>query len=454
MRIDRRHFLGLSGAATIGLAGGSMTPLVRAHGEEPGFGRLIRDPEGVLDLPRGFDYEIISRAGDRMEDGLFVPALADGMAAFPGPKGLTVLVRNHEITNTPPGAGAFGPENALLRRVESRMVYDAGYGTSPSLGGTTTLVYDTRTRRLVRQFLSLAGTRRNCAGGPTPWGSWLSCEETVQLSDTDHERDHGFVFEVPARAEMGLAEPTPITGMGRFNHEACAVHASSSVVYMTEDRGDGCFYRYIPHYPGRLRGGGRLQALMVDGEPGRDTRNWWSNGSIPVGATLRVTWVDLNNVLSPQDDLRYRAQLAGAAKFARGEGLAAGTDAIYFACTSGGPSQKGQIWCYRPGHREGTPSESGASLELLVQPETPRRLDMCDNLTVAPWGDLVVCEDGGGTDHLVGVTPRGRTYRIARNAMSTSEFAGVTFSPDGNTLFVNIQNPGITFAITGPWRQG
>ena len=78
---------------------------------------------------------------------------------------------------------------------------------------------------------------------------------------------------------------------------------------------------------------------------------------------------------------------------------------------------------------------------------------MVDNITLAPWGDLIACEDGDGENFLVGVTPEGEPYRLARNAMNDSEFAGAVFSPDRTTLFVNIQTPGLTLAITGPWRS-
>ena len=115
---------------------------------------------------------------------------------------------------------------------------------------------------------------------------------------------------------------------------------------------------------------------------------------------------------------------------------------IYFACTSGGPARFGQIWKYTP---------ETSTLELFVEAQQDGLINNADNLTVAPWGDLVVCEDSGGVDHLIGVTPDGVMYRLARNALSNSEFAGAVFSPDGSTLFVNLQQDGLTVAITGPW---
>jgi secreted PhoX family phosphatase len=166
-----------------------------------------------------------------------------------------------------------------------------------------------------------------------------------------------------------------------------------------------------------------------------------------------VTWIDLDDVESPEDDLRFRGFASGAARFARGEGMWYGRGAIYFACTNGGSEKKGQIWKYTPSPDEGKPEESRepGRLELFVEPNDGTLVENADNLTMAPWGDLIVCEDGSEQQFLVGVTPEGEIYKFARNAMNTSELAGATYSPDGSTLFVNIQSPGITLAITGPW---
>ena len=238
----------------------------------------------------------------------------------------------------------------------------------------------------------------------------------------------------------------------------------SGVVYQTEDRDDSLLYRFIPTRKGQLAVGGRLQALRVLAQKGADTRNWQAQRGerMPLGRVMPVTWVDLDNITAPADDLRVRGfEEKGAARFARGEGIWCDGKAVYFACTSGGSQQKGQIWRYIPSPDEGTVRERRrpATLELFAEPEDSNLLENCDNLTVAPWGDLIVCEDsiacedGTKEEYLIGITPEGQLYRFARNAYNPSELAGATFSPDGSILFVNIQDPGITLAITGPWHE-
>ena len=453
--IDRRRFL-----QCLAMAAAS-PPLARATDRgATGVGPLRADPNKLLDLPDGFSYRIVSKSGDTMDDGFTVPPAHDGMAAFPGGDGRIVLVCNHEMPPAFPEYSAFGTGfKTLPERVRER-VYDHGGGTSPGAGGTTTTVYDPATGRTERQHLSLAGTELNCAGGPTPWGSWLSCEECFESPGTGfsrgrlitREEKHGYVFEVPA-SETGLTEPVPIKAMGRFEHEACAVHAASGIVYMTEDRHYSLFYRYIPDVPGRLREGGRLQALAIAGRPAQQLHNWTGDRAIGIGESLATQWVDLDDVDPAENDLRLRGAAAGAATFARGEGLCAAGDAFAFTCTIGGRQRLGQVFLYQPSPVEGRDGEDRqpGSLTLLAEAGEDSLLRNADNLTMAPWGDLVVCEDTSGHCGLVGIRPDGTQYPLADNAWSKSELAGVCFAPDGRTLFVNIQYPGTTLAITGPW---
>lgn len=441
---SRRQFLRTSGAFALGFSGlhafMGCNPSLTPPNER--FGPLVSDPAGIMDLPAGFGYKIVSRVGDQMNDGFYVPGAADGMAAFEGPSGQTIVVRNHEVNpGADPAMGAFGPDNALLSKLDPNLLYDAGVDGNPALGGTTTFVYDTARQQLVSQYLSLAGTLRNCAGGPTPWNTWITCEEiTTRAGEDGAAKDHGYAFQVPASATPTVAIPEPLRAMGRFNREAVAVDPATNIVYQTEDTHDGLIYRFIPDDPSDIAAGGRLQVLHVRDQAGLDTRNWDAQ-TVSIGTELEIDWLDIEDVEAPLDDLRLRGFDQGAARFARGEGMWYGNDAVYFACTNGGKAECGQIWRLVPDR----------TLELFIEPNDPGLIENADNLTVTPWGDLIVCEDGSNEQFLVGVTPHGELYKFARNAVSNSELAGATFSPDGTTLFVNIQHDGLTLAITGQW---
>lgn len=465
MHLTRRGFVQSAIAVSLGFRGLKtlFADAALPAGEAPGaggFGPLLPDPNRILDLPKGFSYTIISRVGDRMDDGFFVPGQPDAMAAFAGADGKVILIRNHEIKYDDLKKSPFGPKNELLGKLPPESLYDFGRGKTPALGGTTTLLYDPTSRRIERQYLSLAGTENNCAGGPTPWGTWVTCEETMAHIDAEHEKDHGYAFEVPAVLDGKLAAPRPLRDMGRFRHEAVAVDPKSGVVYQTEDILDGLFYRFIPNKPGDLHAGGRLQALVARDSKSLDTRNWSvEQGGLPTapriapGTKFAVAWIDLDDIQSPKDDLRTRGFAKGAAMFARAEGIWYGHDSLYFACTNGGRTQTGQIWRYQPSPAEETAGEEQrpGTLELFLEPNDASLLENADNLTISRWGDLVICEDAPKENDLVCVTPRGEIHRFARNVADNSEFAGAVFSPDGNTLFVNMQSTGLTLAITGPW---
>jgi len=433
---DRRHFLRATGTAFLALAasGCMRTTLTAAPPPGIGYGTLRPDPAGLLDLPEGFSYRILSQLGETMSDGFTVPDAADGMGAFDLGDGTIALVRNHELL---PDREAGGVMTAG---------YDTVIGRGVLGGGTTTLVLDAATLELKRQYRSLAGTIRNCAGGTTPWGSWLSCEEyTGRAGEGGLGKTHGWVFEVPATAP-GLVDAVPLTAMGRFNHEAASVDPASGIVYLTEDRDDSLFYRFIPAVPGQLAAGGRLQALALEGGT-QETRNW--NGiTFPPGSWQAARWIDLDDIEAPQDDLRQRGAAQGAALFARGEGIHMGEGEVYFCCTSGGAAKLGQIFRLRP-DAAGTDR-----LQLFFESNDPDSFNFGDNLTVAPWGDLVVCEDQYTPivrNHLRGITPEGIAYPIGLLREQT-ELAGACFSPDGRTLFVNMYSPAKTVAITGPWQ--
>ncbi len=436
---DRRQFLTATGTAFAALmASGCMT---RGAVIAPGisgfadYGPLRRDPAGLLDLPDGFSYRVISSLGDRMNDGGTVPDNADGMGCFNLGAGEIALVRNHELV---PGQDAGGP-------------IAKGFGTRNGEvvpGGTTNIVLDANTLMVKRQMRTLGGTIRNCSGGVTPWGSWLSCEEAPtgpgQRYGDGLAVNHGWAFEVPASA-TGLVDPVPLRAMGRFNHEAAIVDPATGYVYMTEDRDDGVFYRFLPSVPGELVKGGRLQAMVLDSIT--DTRNW-DSAILSLEEAVTVSWVDLDDVEAPRDDLRNRAASKGAALIARGEGLHMGSDDMFICSTSGGAQKLGQIFRLVPGRGNGPDR-----FELFFESENAQQFNFGDNLCVAPNGHLLVCEDQYTEvvdNHVRGITPDGRPYDFARLRMQT-ELAGGCFSPDGKWFFVNAYAPTRTLAITGPW---
>jgi uncharacterized protein len=418
------------------------------------YGPLISDPAGIMDLPRGFEYTIVSRTGDLMSDGFRTPGKPDGAAVFGGlGRDRVIMVRNHELgpnSNLGPFVGSSVPNG-----FDRTKAFDQGEtGIMP--GGTTNVIYNTRTRQVEKSFLSLVGTMVNCAGGPTPWGSWLSCEETVHLAaDAKGQQDHGWVFEVPSSATRPVT-PFALKDMGRFRHEAAAVDPRSGAVYQTEDEGDGLIYRFLPNAKGELAKGGRLQVLAIKGQPSADTRNWESN-SFATRTRFDVEWLDITGTHNPDKDLRMRGRAAGAAIFARGEGMWFGAGEVYFACTSGGRAKQGQIWRYRPSRFEGQSDEvrTAGSLELFIENNDSIAMQNCDNICISPRGLLVITEDGGGDNYMRVADRDGRLNTLARNAMpGNSELAGCCFSPDGGTLFVSIQTPGVTLAIHGPFGVG
>lgn len=437
----RSAALGLTATAFAGLA-----RMARATVAEPaavGYGPLVRDPAGLLDLPRGFSYRVLSAHGDRMDDGLVVPDHADGMGCVPLSGGRHALVRNHELAVQDAERGAFAGRHG------AGAAFDRDGTGNPLPGGTTTLVIDDASGRVLSQHLSLAGTIRNCAGGTTPWNSWLTCEEDTTRAGNGLSRDHGWVFEVPAAAP-GRVDPVPLRGLGRFNHEAAAVDPRTGIVYLTEDRDDSLLYRFLPDRRGQLVAGGRLQALAARDPARHDSRNWTGIDLTP-GEWLPTRWIDLDGTDSPDDDLRARGAVRGALRFARGEGIHMGRGELYFCCTSGGAAKLGQIMRYRPAADEGRRAEGGM-VQIFVESTGKPMLDFGDNLTVAPNGHLVVCEDqytDPVANRLIGVTPLGQTYVLGFLRTQT-ELAGACFSPDGRTLYVNAYRPARTLAITMP----
>lgn len=431
-----------SGQGVTGAGYGPLTPRLPENAAELEgiiIGGINLGTTPILELPQGFRYTAISITGQPMDDGGTVPGTHDGMAAFYGPPGSTILVRNHEVGSN--GSNPVVPSNGRK--------YD-------QLGGGTTTLVIGPDRRVQFQYASLAGTIRNCAGGPTPWGSWITCEENVSLPGASGgiTKKHGYNFEVPASPDIQVAEPIPLVAMGRFNHEAVAVEPDTGYVFQTEDRGDSCFYRFRPLVNGNLHVGGVLEALKIT-DPCAVNVEWGTGSANTIdgyrdlrGVPLSVTWVPIDDVDPFTDTVRVEARSKGAARFSRGEGAWYGNGQTYFVASNGGNDRVGQVWAYT----SGTTPEEG-TLTLVIEATRTDVLAAPDNICVAPFGDLFLCEDGSGSEYVVGVNRNGELYRFAANAINGSEFAGACFSPFGETMFVNIQSPGITLAIWGPWTR-
>jgi len=391
----------------------------------------------LISLPPEFRYWAISCTGQTMADGTLVPGDHDGMACYRGPAGTTLLVRNHELSNR---EIKFGNPRGV--DVDPGFKYDV-YAN----GGTTTLILD-ESGGLLRDYASLGGTNNNCAGGPTPWGSWLTCEESTSIPNatlSTYQKRHGYVFEVPSVA-AGPTQAVPLVGMGRFNHEAAAVDPASGIVYLTEDTADSLFYRYLPYQRGVLMAGGKLQALKLREFASANTGIGFLDR---LNRPLAAEWVDIPNP-DPLDNqftnsTRAQGQAAGAAKFVRGEGAWWANGLIYFCCTSGGNIGAGQVWAYDP---------AADTLTLVVESTDRAVLEAPDNITVGPDGRLYLYEDGGNGNNIVGVNSNGELFRVAENVVNDSEFCGGCFSHNGRFMFVNIQSPGLTLVIEGPWRKG
>ena len=488
-QLTRRSFL-RGAAATAGTAAALGGPFAGfaakalAVSSKPSFRGLraipdARDGQVRLHLPEGFNYRSFhdTEFPVVLDDGTSLPGRHDGMAAFAGPNGNSVLVRNHEVNGNVLN-GAFGPTG------------DWTYDTS-ALGGTVTTEV-TPTGEVVNAYTSLNGTQMNCAGGPMPWGSWITCEETINgpdvgpdftgVSNVNLQQPHGFIFEVPAD---GPASGEPVRSAGRFAHEAVAFDPRDGILYLTEDNFafPSGFYRYLPPVnpmtAGRLEDGGRLQMLKVAGA--------W-NADLAVrqrrNAKYRVEWVDIDEpartfdytpgVPAPTSNnqglvfVGDQGRAQGAAGFSRLEGAVYDNNVVYFCSTQGGGDPEpgssdnsqgwgngwGQIWAYHT---------RGGTLQLIYQSPGPDTLDFPDNVTTSPRGTLILCEDSGNGNFLRGLSRGGQLWNVALNRLVSQlsgderfddEFAGSTFSPDGSTLFVNIQaSRGMSFAIWGPWER-
>lgn len=468
-RSDRRKFLkgGLYVAGGLGLGIASWSRLSR-HGEPPGIhpalGPLIVVNDQttglpLLRLPKGYRYHSFAWAGEVLNDGYPGPRACDGMGVVADENDIVTLIRNHELR------GSSGPLG------DPQKAWDV------TGGGTSTLRFDTRAERLVDSRISLGGTLNNCAGGVTPWGTWLSCEEGPVTPGLMHlggdlrqrrwhlkhaEKSHGYVFEVRPEGE---SEPRPIVSMGQFYHEAAAVDPDSGVVYMTEDaKPHAGFYRFVPDTPGQLQAGGKLQMLKV--EAYRELTY-----AVPQNVPMAFDWVDIadpgrGHTPGTHDGAGVVSQgiAAGGSAFVSLEGCGFHEGSIYFTSKAGGKARSGQI--YRLDIQRGT-------LELIFEASEQDSFTGPDNIIVSPRGSLMICEDRLGAftraQYIAGFNDQDGLFafcqtnpqldaeyaghNLGKTALG-SEWAGICFSADGQWMFANLYSPGVSFAITGPWQKG
>ncbi len=468
-RTDRRGFLkhGLVAAGGLGLGVYAWSRLAR-QGPAPEFHEAYGPLQAVNDqtsglpilmLPEGFRYHSFAWAGETLGDGYSSPEFADGMGVVNDEKGIVTLIRNHEV-------GAAGP-----------VIGDPRKAWDTCGGGTTTLRFDTRKERLVGSNISLGGTLENCAGGVTPWGTWLSCEEAPVTPELLHHgtelrqkfwglenthKSHGYVFEVHPEGE---SNPQPIIPMGQFYHEAAAVDPQSGIVYMTEDRSPYAgLYRYVPNTPGELMAGGALQMLRVEGHSEL-------NKVVALNKSMASDWVDIpdpaqGHTPGTHDCSGVVAQgmAAGGTAFTSLEGCAIDQGVVYFTSKAGGKARAGQVFRL---------DIASNTLQLIYEATDRNGFSGLDNIIVSPGGGLMICEDRIGlmkkAQYIAGLTTAGELFafcqtnpdlsgtfngHVLQDAALVSEWAGVCFSADGQWMFANLYKPGITFAITGPWHKG
>jgi secreted PhoX family phosphatase len=430
-------------------------------------GLVAAGPE--LALPPGFTYRTFGSFGSAMSDGFITPPIHDGMSVFDVGNGTLRIVRNHEL-----GEGNDIPAGTVIG--DPKTAYD-----TKAPGGTVTLEVDAATAELRSDWISLNGTDTNCAGVHTPWGTWLTCEETVAGVDSGRRKPHGYVFEVDPHADAPT-KSKPYKAMGRFLHEAGAVDPETGVVYMTEDEGPDGFYRYLPKDPGNLAAGGTLQMLAIKGKPGYSTVVGQTVGAVLVANWVTIDDPDPRNAEDDASAVFRQGRKKGGAKFLGGEGATFRDGAVVFGSSDGGDKGLGQVFQYTPTTNAGKENEEG-ELVLLYESTKRQDLDGPDNMTTSPGGAIVIAEDGNLDNNCVrALLPDGSLITVAENLLAVqrhyleasgklydptvpddgpsagdglgySEFAGPTFSPDGTWLFVNIQVPGITCAITGPWAS-
>lgn len=391
-KVSRRLFLRLAVIAatspTVSCMGGYDKDGRSPQSKKTNLSSLSGPDANSVMLPTGFSSRIVAQSGVKAHaDSSYVWHDApDGGATFSTDDGGWIYVSNSEI------GGGFGGVGALR--------FDAS-------------------GKVVDSYSILEGTSQNCAGGSTPWGTWLSCEEF----------DGGIVWECDP---LGKEEAIPRAALGVFAHEAVTVDTQNNILYLTEDKRDGCFYRFIPG------------SMTSDGHPDL------SSGVLEVAMvddkTSLVSWLPIPDPAALSRPTRH--QVASSKTFKGGEGIVSYHGVVSFA-TKG----DNRIWSY-----DTTTKQITVLYDASTHP-TPI-LTGVDNIALTQNGELVVGEDGGDLQ-IVKITKTNELIPLVQLVgHESSEVTGPAFSPDGRRLYFSSQrgstgnvNAGITFEVTGPFTE-
>ena len=491
MPVNRRQLIQGGGAvgagalvATLGLEAPASAHSSHHGGHSTGrqrlFGPLKSGSGDLLALPEGFSYRVVAVSGETtLTSGEKTPERPDGTLVVATRSGYR-LVQNHEAS---PGATDPVP---LTRGT----VYDSG-----ALGGGCTVIDVDRHGKRLAEWVGISGTYSNCAGGPTPWGTWLTCEETeakagtATRTGTTLAKDHGYVFEVFPDVP-GRQSPKPIKAWGRAAHEAVVIEPSRRRVYLTEDASGptGLFYRWSgpklgPYIADRLaHDAGTLEALAVIADDGDVLTDLAYVTSAEIGRPWKTRWVDVPDRTASTTSIRKQFKDGEVTHSKKLEGAWGDKDGAYFVSSfafaegdlpQDATKHDGQLWYYR--YRDQTLTlKAYFPYNPDLHTEEPgweqrlgRSLDLAfdgpDGCHVSPYGSVVLTEDGNTANHVLSWTAELGAQAIARNLIVLeqskdggnvySEMTGPCFSPDGKVLFVNVQEPGHVFAIRGPWKS-